>query len=61
MDHSVQQRIGRCSSAMSILIVAALLASMGALSACNTTEGVGKDIESAGEGISDAARDVRDD
>lgn len=46
---------------MSILMVAALLASMGALSACNTTEGVGKDIESAGEGISDAARDVRDD
>lgn len=25
------------------------------LSACNTTEGVGKDIESVGEGIEDAA------
>ncbi len=26
---------------------------------CNTTEGVGKDLESAGEGISDAARDAK--
>lgn len=41
-----------------------LLASFAAaclwLAACNTTEGVGKDIESAGEGIKDAARDAKD-
>lgn len=40
-----------------------LLASIAAaclwLAACNTTEGVGKDIESAGEGIKDAARDAK--
>lgn len=29
------------------------------LSACNTTEGVGKDIKSAGEGIEDTARDAK--
>jgi predicted small secreted protein len=38
----------------------ALLAAVIACSAgCNTTEGVGKDIESAGDGIKDAARDAK--
>ncbi len=38
-------------------VTAALLLSISsvALTACNTTEGVGKDIEAAGEGIQDAA------
>ena len=30
------------------------------LTACHTVEGAGEDIESAGEGISDAARDAKD-
>ncbi len=30
-----------------------------ALVACNTVEGVGKDLESAGEAISGTSRDVR--
>ncbi|WP_299377936.1 entericidin A/B family lipoprotein [uncultured Kiloniella sp.] len=34
-----------------------LLFSIGALSACNTIEGAGKDIEAAGESIEDAADD----
>ncbi|HYE02662.1 MAG TPA: entericidin A/B family lipoprotein [Phycisphaerales bacterium] len=38
------------------LIAAAILA----VPACNTVEGAGEDIESAGEGISDTSRDVRD-
>jgi len=29
------------------------------IAACNTTEGVGKDVQSTGEGISDTARDVK--
>ncbi len=41
------------------LIVAALAALFGllglSLTGCNTTEGVGQDIEAAGEGIQDAA------
>ncbi|MCC6678556.1 MAG: entericidin A/B family lipoprotein [Phycisphaerales bacterium] len=39
------------------LIAAGILAAV--LTACNTTEGVGKDIKSAGEGIEDTARDAK--
>jgi len=31
-----------------------------AMLGCNTTEGAGKDIEAAGDGIKDAARDAKD-
>lgn len=31
-----------------------------AIGACNTTEGVGEDIESLGEGVEDTAEDVDD-
>ncbi|MEM8739061.1 MAG: entericidin A/B family lipoprotein [Planctomycetota bacterium] len=34
-----------------------LLVFMVSLSACNTAEGVGKDIEAAGEGLQDAVSD----
>ena len=44
--------------ALALAVVASGLA--GLLAACNTTEGVGKDIESAGEGIKDAARKAKD-
>jgi predicted small secreted protein len=38
------------------LLAAALLAITGvSLTGCNTTEGVGEDVEAAGEGIQDAA------
>lgn len=30
-----------------------------ALAACNTTEGAGKDIKAAGQGIEDAAKDAK--
>jgi entericidin B len=30
------------------------------LSACNTVEGVGKDVEAAGDAIKDTARDAKD-
>jgi predicted small secreted protein len=30
-----------------------------ALTACNTTQGVGEDIEAAGDAISDTARDAK--
>lgn len=38
----------------------ALLLGLGVLAACNTTEGLGKDMESAGDAVSDAARDAKD-
>lgn len=34
-------------------------AAMIVLSGCNTTEGVGKDLESAGDAIADTARDAK--
>jgi predicted small secreted protein len=41
-------------------IVALLLTSLvGALSACNTIAGAGKDIERGGQAIRDAAKDVQ--
>lgn len=40
---------------LSRTIAAALVTAALALSACNTTEGAGKDIKAAGKGIEDAA------
>lgn len=45
-------------TAIAAAIAGALLAT--ALSACNTTEGVGKDIKAAGNGIEETARDAKD-
>jgi predicted small secreted protein len=42
------------------LIPAALVVISLALVACNTTEGVGKDIEATGDAIEDAASDAND-
>lgn len=42
------------------LFPAAMLVITLALFACNTTEGVGKDIEAAGDAIEDTARDAKD-
>ena len=36
-----------------------LIAGVGTLSACNTTEGVGKDIKSVGRGIEETAHDAK--
>lgn len=44
--------------------LASILAALGfgslALTACNTTEGAGRDIEAAGDAIADTARDAKD-
>jgi entericidin B len=42
------------------LYLAITLVSLG-LPACNTTEGVGKDVKSAGNAIEDSADDAKDD
>jgi predicted small secreted protein len=41
------------------LIGSALLASAFVLSACNTVEGVGKDVKSAGETVAGTANDAK--
>jgi len=43
-----------------LLVAAVLVSGALTLAACNTTEGAGKDIEKAGEGIKDTARDAKD-
>jgi predicted small secreted protein len=41
-----------------LIILAAMAASL-ALSACNTVEGAGKDVSSAGHAVSDTAQDSK--
>ena len=42
------------NQSLKILVAAMILASAGAISACNTVEGAGKDIERAGEKVQHA-------
>ena len=42
------------------VIAMVLLSGSSILTGCNTTEGVGKDIESTGDAIKDGARDAKD-
>ncbi|AGA91208.1 putative small secreted protein [Thioflavicoccus mobilis 8321] len=44
---------------MNKVIALIMLVAIGGLSACNTVEGAGKDIQSGGEAVSDTARDVK--
>ncbi|HEY4029610.1 MAG TPA: entericidin A/B family lipoprotein [Caulobacteraceae bacterium] len=41
-----------------LIILAAAVASM-AIAACNTVEGAGKDVSSAGKAVTDTARDAK--
>lgn len=41
-----------------LVILAALAASL-SVSACNTVEGAGKDVSSAGKAVTDTAKDVK--
>lgn len=41
-----------------LVILAALAASL-SVAACNTVEGAGKDVSSAGQAVSDTARDAK--
>ncbi|KCZ57178.1 hypothetical protein HY29_00185 [Hyphomonas beringensis] len=43
-----------------ILIAALALSALPMVTACNTVEGVGKDVQAGGEVVSDTARDVKD-
>jgi len=41
-----------------ILVMLVLIGVFGSLAGCNTVNGIGKDLERAGEATSDTARDV---
>lgn len=49
-----------CSRPLHTLMLTLLTIAMLALGACNTTRGVGKDVEAAGEGIQNAADEVEE-
>ncbi|AIY39754.1 hypothetical protein LT85_0594 [Collimonas arenae] len=42
-----------------MLVVVAMFGVFGALSACNTVAGMGKDVQTGGEKVQDAAQDVQ--
>jgi predicted small secreted protein len=44
---------------MRTLVLIAALAASFAVAACNTVEGAGKDVSSAGEAVTDTARDAK--
>jgi len=55
---NMNERFGK---AIWTLAIVGLLGGLAALmTACNTVEGAGEDIEEGGEAISDTSRDVRD-
>lgn len=41
------------------LLAGAMLVSIAVLTACNTVEGVGEDVEAAGDAVADTARDAK--
>ncbi|QKK10096.1 MAG: entericidin A/B family lipoprotein [Planctomycetota bacterium] len=43
-----------------MLAAAAAAASLAVVAGCNTIEGVGDDVEAAGDAVSDTARDAND-
>jgi entericidin B len=42
-----------------IMVIAAMFGMFGAISACNTVAGMGKDVQTGGEKVQDAAQDVQ--
>lgn len=40
-------------------LLAAMLVATAAVGACNTAEGIGKDVESTGDAVKDTARDAK--
>lgn len=60
-EHKTMQRTSPIRAVLTLFafVTLALLTSA-ALNACNTTQGVGEDIEAAGDAIADTARDAKD-
>ena len=55
-----RHRVNRRSPMVFAIGVVALSWSLAHLAGCNTIEGAGRDIESAGDAIADTARDAKD-
>lgn len=60
MHNELVCRMTRRSPMVVVLGVVAVSWALAHLAGCNTIEGAGKDIESAGDAIADTARDAKD-
>lgn len=60
MESKSKGRQKRSISLISAMLTAMLVGAVVGLTGCNTTQGVGEDIEAAGDALSDAARDAND-
>jgi len=59
MNHDPSTKKERATAVVKALIVGACIAASAAAGACNTTEGLGQDIENLGDNIEDAASDSK--
>lgn len=60
MESNNSSRQDRSHKMMHALLAAMFVGAIIGLTGCNTTEGVGRDIEAAGDAIGDAADDAND-
>lgn len=60
MDTTKQNAVKSPSPVVRVLAAAAAAASLAIAAGCNTIEGVGEDVEAAGDAVSDTARDAND-
>lgn len=60
MNTTNQPAVKSPSPLLRMLAAGAAAASLAVVSGCNTVEGVGEDVEAAGDAVSDTARDAND-
>ena len=59
MNRKQSSSADRIVAALKWIAVASVFATSAWLTACNTTEGAGKDVKDLGQGIEDAAKDAK--
>ncbi|MFG0259029.1 MAG: entericidin A/B family lipoprotein [Phycisphaerales bacterium JB041] len=57
---SKQTAVKNPSPVVRVLAAGAVAASLAIVTGCNTVEGVGEDVEAAGDAVADTARDAND-
>lgn len=60
MNTTDRTTVKQPSSLLRVLAAGAVAASVAVVAGCNTIEGVGEDVEAAGDAVADTARDAND-
>jgi len=60
MNTTDRTTVKQPSSLLRVLAAGAMAASVAVIAGCNTIEGVGEDVEAAGDAVADTARDAND-